>query len=64
MLATKIDRDLETGAFDASQARRSLEQSLTALGVDRVPVLQLHDPEHAASFEETVGPRGALAELF
>ncbi|MDB4809039.1 aldo/keto reductase [Verrucomicrobiales bacterium] len=64
VLATKIDRNLETGAFDASQARRSLEQSLTALGVDRVPILQLHDPEHAASYDETVGPNGALAELF
>ncbi len=64
VLATKIDRDVTTGAFDASQARRSLEQSLTALGVDRVPILQLHDPEHAVNFEETIGPNGALAELF
>lgn len=64
VLATKLDRDLETGVFDAAQARRSLEQSLTALGLERVSILQLHDPEHAASFGETVGPGGALPELF
>ena len=48
MLATKLDRDVETGRFDAAQARRSLEESLEALGVDRVDILHLHDPEHAA----------------
>ena len=41
-----------------------MEQSLTALGLDRVPILQLHDPEHAISLEETVGKGGALPELF
>ncbi|MFT4639891.1 MAG: D-threo-aldose 1-dehydrogenase [Verrucomicrobiales bacterium] len=64
VLATKLDRDMETGVFDASQARRSLEKSLEVLGLDRVPVLQLHDPEHAASLEETAGPNGALQEMF
>ncbi len=64
VLATKLDRDLTTGIFDAAQARRSLDESLEALGLDRVPILQLHDPEHAASYEETVGKGGALPELF
>ncbi len=63
MLSTKLDRDLETGRFDAARARRSLEESLTALGVDRVDVLHLHDPEHLEDPAE-VARDGALAELF
>src|SRR3954463_6260894 len=46
LLATKLHPDVETGRFDAAQARRSLEASLTALGVDRLDILHLHDPEH------------------
>jgi D-threo-aldose 1-dehydrogenase len=64
VISTKLDRDPETNRFDASQARRSLEESLTALGLDRVHLLHIHDPEHAASLDETTGPRGAVAELF
>lgn len=64
VLATKLDRDLKTRTFDGAQARRSLEQSLQALGLDRIPILQLHDPEYAASLEDTAGPNGALAEMF
>jgi D-threo-aldose 1-dehydrogenase len=64
VLSTKLDRDPTTNKFDAAQARRSLEQSLAALGVDRVHLLHLHDPEHAASLEEITAPGGALSELF
>jgi D-threo-aldose 1-dehydrogenase len=64
VLSTKLDRNPETGRFDASQARRSLEESLAALGVERVHLLHLHDPEHAASLDEITGPDGALRELF
>ena len=32
VLCTKLDRDAQTGRFDAAQARRSLEESLEALG--------------------------------
>lgn len=64
VVSTKLDRDPETNRFDAAQARRSLEESLTALGLDRVHLLHLHDPEHAASLTEITGPRGAVAELF
>ena len=64
VLATKLDRDLETGVFDGARARRSLEQSLEALGLNRVPILHLHDPEHAASLAEITGSGGALPELF
>ncbi len=64
VISTKLDRDPQTNRFDASQARRSLEESLKALSLDRVHVLHLHDPEHAGSLAETTGPGGALPELF
>lgn len=64
VLATKLDRDPETGRFDATRARRSLEESLERLGVDRVQLLHLHDPEHARDLGEITGKGGALDELF
>lgn len=64
VISTKLDRDFQTNHFDASRARRSLEESLKALGVDRVQLLHLHDPEWASSLDGIVGPKGALAELF
>ena len=64
VVSTKLDRDPQTNRFDASQARRSLEESLTALGLDHIDVLHLHDPEHAVSLAETTGSQGALPELF
>jgi D-threo-aldose 1-dehydrogenase len=64
VISTKLDRDLQTNRFDAAQARRSIEQSLRALGLDRVHLLHLHDPEHAASLVEVTRPGGALSELF
>jgi D-threo-aldose 1-dehydrogenase len=60
VVATKLDRDPESGAFDAAQARRSLEQSLAALGLDKFGILNLHDPEHSRSLDEA---KGALDEL-
>jgi D-threo-aldose 1-dehydrogenase len=64
VLSTKLDRDMETGRFDAARSRRSLEESLQALGLDRVQILHLHDPEHSADLEEITRPGGALDELF
>ena len=64
VISTKLDRDFETNAFDAARARRSFEQSLKALGLERVDLLHLHDPEHARSFDEATGRDGALGELF
>ncbi len=64
IVSTKLDRDFETNAFDAARARRSFEQSLKALGLERVDLLHLHDPEHARSFDEATGRDGALGELF
>ena len=60
ILSTKLDRDMKTGRFDAARARRSLEESLKALGVTHVQFLHLHDPEHGADLSEV---SGALSEL-
>jgi len=64
VLSTKIDRDPDTGVFDAAQARRSLETSLKTLGIERVDLLYLHDFEHARSLAEATSSDGALGELF
>ncbi|WP_430881146.1 aldo/keto reductase [Granulosicoccus sp. 3-233] len=63
LLSTKLDRDMQTGKFDAARARESLEQSLKAMNVDQVDLLHLHDPEHAASLDEVSASDGPLAEL-
>ena len=64
VLSTKLDRDMETGVFGASQARKSFEESLKALGVERVDILYLHDPEYVADLTEVTRNGGALDELF
>jgi D-threo-aldose 1-dehydrogenase len=64
VLSTKLDRDMATGRFDGGQARRSAEESLEALGVDRFQILHLHDPEHAQDIAEITRRGGALDALF
>ena len=64
VISTKLDREMETGRFDAGQARRSIEQSLARLGVDKIGLLHLHDPEHATNLAEITREGGALDELF
>ena len=64
VISTKLDRDPKTNVFDAAQARRSVEQSLVALGIEQIDLLHLHDPEHSRSLAETTGRDGALGELF
>ena len=64
VISTKLDRDFDTGRLDAARARRSFEESLEALSLDRVQILHLHDPEHAANLNDITRPGGALDELF
>lgn len=64
VISTKLDREMETGRFDADQARRSIEQSLERLDVDKVGLLHLHDPEYATDLAEITREGGALDELF
>jgi D-threo-aldose 1-dehydrogenase len=62
VLATKADRDLLTGDFSGPQMRRSVERSLHLLGLDRLPVVYLHDPEHT-TFAAATAPGGAVETL-
>ncbi|GIG54455.1 oxidoreductase [Demequina activiva] len=62
VLATKVDPDFVTGEFDGAAVRRSIEGSLERLGVERVDILHLHDPERI-TFEEAMAPGGAVEEL-
>lgn len=64
VLSTKLDRDMETGRFDAARVRQSVEESLSTLGLDRIPLLHLHDPEYARDLDEITRVGGALDELF
>ena len=57
VLATKADRDLCSGDFSGDQMRRSVERSLRLLGLERLQVCYLHDPEHT-TFEEATAPGG------
>jgi len=45
VISTKADRDLSTADFSGEQMRRSVERSLRLLGMDRLPLVYLHDPE-------------------
>ena len=62
VLATKADRDGKTGDFSGEQIKRSVEESLERLGLDRLQVVYIHDPEHT-TFENVIGPGGALEVL-
>ncbi|WP_243231732.1 aldo/keto reductase [Microbacterium sp. CIAB417] len=61
-ILTKVDRDPETGVFDGDRVRRSFEESLERLGVDRLPLLHLHDP-YTITVEEALAPGGAVEAL-
>ena len=62
VLATKADRDLQTGTFTGAQMRRSVERSLRLLGLAQLQLVYLHDPEHI-SFEEAMQPGGPVEVL-
>ncbi len=59
VLATKADRNLQTGVFTGEQMRRSVERSLRLLGLEQLQLVYLHDPEHI-SFEEAMAPGGPV----
>jgi D-threo-aldose 1-dehydrogenase len=62
VLATKVDPAPGSDDFSGERVRRSFEESLERLGVDRVPLLHLHDPERI-TFEEGVAAGGPLEAL-
>src|SRR5918998_3243765 len=62
VVATKADRDLTTGDFSGEQMRRSVERSLELLGMEKLQLVYLHDPEHE-SFEHMMAPGGPVEVL-
>jgi len=62
VLDTKADRDLHTGDFSGEQMRRSVARSLRLLGLDRLALVYLHDPEHI-TFEAAMAPGGPVEVL-
>lgn len=62
VLATKIDEGTD-GSYDAARVRRSLDESLQRLGLDRIELLFLHDPEFAVTFHQAMAPHGPVEEL-
>jgi len=65
VLQTKLDRNPVTGDFGYQQMFTSLQESLDRLGLDRLQVLMLHDPEHIGFQQAMVrgGPVDALVEM-
>ena len=64
VLATKVDADPDTGV--SGSAVRRCQESLERLGLDRVPLMYLHDPEYHLTFAEAIdrgGPVEALTAL-
>jgi D-threo-aldose 1-dehydrogenase len=60
---SKADRDLGSGAFDRDRVWRSFEESRTRLGLERLPLYQLHDP-YTVTFEQAMdGANGAVQGL-
>jgi D-threo-aldose 1-dehydrogenase len=62
VLATKVDPDPRTGDFSGDRVRASVEESMERLGVDRIALLHLHDPERI-SFTEGMAPDGPVRAL-
>ena len=62
VVATKADRNLTTGDFSGDQIKRSVERSLRLLGLKRLQLVFLHDPEHT-SFEAVMAVAGPLEVL-
>ena len=59
---SKADRDLGTGAFDRDRVLRSFEESTSRLGLDTLPLYQLHDP-YTITVAEAMAPGGAVQGL-
>ena len=59
---SKVDADPDTGAFDRDRVLRSFDETVTRLGVDRLPLLHLHDP-YTVTFDEAMGRGGAVEGL-
>ncbi|MFF1879610.1 aldo/keto reductase [Leifsonia sp. NPDC058230] len=62
VVQTKLDRDMSDDRFDGDRMWDSVHESLDRLGVDRLQVLYLHDPE-VIGFEAAMRPGGAVEAI-
>ena len=62
LLATKVDPRHRSEDFSGERVRESYRESLERLGVDRVRLLHLHDPERIG-YEASVAPGGPVEAL-
>lgn len=49
VLQTKVDRDMAPGDYSGDRVRRSVHESLERLGLERLGLVHLHDPEKSPS---------------
>jgi D-threo-aldose 1-dehydrogenase len=61
VVQTKV-RDVRDFTYTADETRRSVETSLNRLGLNRIPMVFIHDPP-AEILQHVLGPSGALHEL-
>ncbi|MFG1667882.1 aldo/keto reductase [Streptomyces sp. Y7] len=61
LVATKVDPD-STGDFSGRRVHASVRESRERLGLDRLPLVYLHDPERL-SFEDGTAPGGPVEAL-
>ena len=59
VLASKCDRNMQTGDFSGKQIRYSIERSLKLLGLNKIQIMHLHDPE-TTTFENVMSKGGPL----
>ena len=62
VLQTKAGRDPKTNDFSGETVKRRFERSLQLLGLDRIEIVYLHDPEHTP-FAQAMGPGGPVEVL-
>jgi D-threo-aldose 1-dehydrogenase len=58
-IVTRVDADPDTEALDRDRVWRSFEESVARLGLERLPLLHLHDP-YTIEAEEAFAPGGAV----
>jgi len=62
VIFSKADQDPGTGRFDGDRLRRSFDESTERLGLDTLPLYQLHDP-YSISVSEGMAPGGPVQAL-
>jgi len=59
VLASKCDRSMQTGDFSGKQIRYSIERSLKLLGLNKIQIMHLHDPE-TTTYENVMSKGGPM----